>query len=431
MGSGHPDLYKAFCWRFWFLLSGDGGMIGVVLPRAVFAAKGSEEFRRALFGDDGHADLTTLQNSAHWVFDNVDGRYTFVLAALQRGGAVAAREVVLSGPYASRVAFEARRVMEPARFKYEAVSSWSATAAVPLVSSRAGADVFLKLRASASFGDQTLRQWKARPLQGDVNAVSQKSFFDFEANPTKSRWPVCGGESFDIWTSDTGKRYAVADVSALTEWLIEKRARSAERSEGAFAGFPAAVIRDPRTLPCRIPRIAFRDVTNRTNQRTVVAALVPPKIFLTHKAPFLLFPAGTEADHAFVLGVFASRIFDWYARRFVETTLTFELLSTFPVPFESQAPRLSQRVREISARLAVQADERFEEWGAVLGVAPSPLAQDELDDHVAELDAAIALLYRLDEGELAHVFETFHEGWDFGAQLDATRRHFMRLSKSK
>ena len=49
MGSGHPDLYKAFCWRFWFLAAKERGRIGVVLPRSVLAAKGSEEFRRVLF----------------------------------------------------------------------------------------------------------------------------------------------------------------------------------------------------------------------------------------------------------------------------------------------------------------------------------------------------------------------------------------------
>jgi hypothetical protein len=33
MGAGHPDLYKAFCWRFWRLIAADGGRFGVVLPR--------------------------------------------------------------------------------------------------------------------------------------------------------------------------------------------------------------------------------------------------------------------------------------------------------------------------------------------------------------------------------------------------------------
>ena len=44
MGTGRPDLYKAFCWRFWHLTAADEGRIGVVLPRNALSAKGSENF---------------------------------------------------------------------------------------------------------------------------------------------------------------------------------------------------------------------------------------------------------------------------------------------------------------------------------------------------------------------------------------------------
>ncbi len=60
MGTGDPDLYKAFCWRFWNLICEDGGRIGVVLPRSALAAKGSTEFRREVFSRADSVDVTTL-----------------------------------------------------------------------------------------------------------------------------------------------------------------------------------------------------------------------------------------------------------------------------------------------------------------------------------------------------------------------------------
>ena len=62
MGTGDPDSYKAFCWRFWRLVAGDGGRIGVVLPRSALAAKGSTDFRLAMFGGSSKVDLTMLLN---------------------------------------------------------------------------------------------------------------------------------------------------------------------------------------------------------------------------------------------------------------------------------------------------------------------------------------------------------------------------------
>src|SRR3989338_8233504 len=72
MGSGHPDLYNAFCWRFWSLAASAGGRIGVVLPRAVFAAKGSEEFRLKALLSARHVDVTMLTNTRGWVFDEAE-----------------------------------------------------------------------------------------------------------------------------------------------------------------------------------------------------------------------------------------------------------------------------------------------------------------------------------------------------------------------
>ena len=43
---------------------------------------------------------------------------------------------------------------------------------------------------------------------------------------------------------------------------------------------------------------------------------------------------------------------------------------------------------------------------------------------LAELDAVVAHLYSLTEKHLVHIFETFHEGWNYDARLRATLKHF-------
>ena len=63
MGTGDPDFYKAFCWRFWRLVVENGGRIGVVLPRSALAAKGSADFRLTVFGRSVKVDVTMLVNN--------------------------------------------------------------------------------------------------------------------------------------------------------------------------------------------------------------------------------------------------------------------------------------------------------------------------------------------------------------------------------
>jgi hypothetical protein len=41
----------------------------------------------------------------------------------------------------------------------------------------------------------------------------------------------------------------------------------------------------------------------------------------------------------------------------------------------------------------------------------------------------VAHLYGLDEPDLVHIFETFHEGWDYQDRLDRTLKHFHALKR--
>ena len=75
MGTGDPDFYKAFCWRFWHLSAVDGGRIGVVLPHGAFAAKGSTLFRQTMFDAGARIEVTMLINNRQWVFSEVHPQY--------------------------------------------------------------------------------------------------------------------------------------------------------------------------------------------------------------------------------------------------------------------------------------------------------------------------------------------------------------------
>ena len=69
-------------------------------------------------------------------------------------------------------------------------------------------------------------------------------------------------------------------------------------------------------------------------------------------------------------------------------------------------------------------DHRFAAWAGRLGVACGPMDADEKQDQIRELDAVVAHLYGLTEAQLVHIFETFHEGWDYEGRLKATLHHF-------
>jgi hypothetical protein len=423
MGTGDPDLYKAFCWRFWHLTAADGGRIGVVLPRSALAAKGSTEFRLTMFDESARVDVDMLLNRGGWVFDEAEHRYTIGLVCFTHG-TPEERSIRLRGPYASLTAFVDGVTRPAAAFERGQMLAWNDSASLPLLPSEDSIDTFAQLRKAPRLDLNEEGLWRARPDR-ELDATNQRNLMDLDSEECpEGYWPVYKGESFDLWTPDTGTYYAWADPEPALQWIQSKRMRSGRSSrDSAHRDFPLDHLRDQSTLPCFAPRVAFRDVSRSTDSRTVRVALLPPKVFVTNKGPYFLWPRGDKRDQAFLLGVLSSIPLDWYARRFVELNVNFFIINPFPVPRPPRDDAGWQRVVQLAGRLACP-DDRFAAWAEAVGVDCGPLAGDEKEAMIHELDAVVARLYGLSEAQLVHIFETFHEGWDYQDRLDAVLRHY-------
>lgn len=429
MGTGDPDLYKGFVWRFWHLAAKEGGRVGVVLPRSAFAAKGSADFRKAIFTSGQINDLTFLLNRAGWVFNDAEHRYTIGLVTLVKRLPPADAQLPMRGPFRSLERYQVGMQEMPVRFAVENALSWTDTAALPLLPSEESASAFAQLRQAPRLDLDEPSQWRARPNR-DLDATNDKLYegkelMTFTEEQPPGTLPIFKGKSFDLWQPDTGVYYAWADPGIAEERLQNKRARGHRNARSAFSEFPVEHIIDEDTLPHRHPRIAFRDVTRATDSRTMRAALIPPNVFITNKGPYFLWPRGDKKDEAYLLGVLCSTPLDWYARRFIEISMNFFILNPFPIPRPDRNNLLWQRTVALAGRLAAS-DERYADWANEVEVEYGPLPEAVKEDMTQELDAVVAHLYGLDANQLAHIFETFHEGWDYRARLQATLEYFKK-----
>ncbi len=247
-------------------------------------------------------------------------------------------------------------------------------------------------------------------------------------------WPVYKGSSFNLWEPDTGTYYDSADAAGIVDHLQQKRAGQSRTKSSAFSELPQAVIEDSETLPCRFARIAFRNTTNPTNTRTIVAALIPPDRIIVNQAPYLLRTIGNAQDEAYVLGVLCSMPFDWQARRTVELCLNFHLLNSLTVPDPGEGHPVRDRVTELAARLAAR-DERFADWAAEVGVPVASVAEDSLTgggvDAQCELDACVAYLYGLDEDDIVVIYDTFGKPGQWDERRDSVLRHYRRIVREQ
>ena len=239
-------------------------------------------------------------------------------------------------------------------------------------------------------------------------------------------WPVYHGRSFNLWEPDTGDYYDSCDSDVMSEMLQSRRQNPSSASP--HAGFSESHLADTSALPCRSPRVAIRDITRASDTRTVIAAVIPGERILTQHAAYVLPTerAGPQ-DEAFAVGVLASMICDWQARCRVELHMgNAEVLGGLSIPQRSD-DGLCDRIIEIAGRLSAR-DANFEHWAERVGVPVASVDDNERAALIAELDALVAVLYGLDQDDLAIVFDTFSESREWDDRRDSVLEYFVGKS---
>lgn len=410
-GAGDPDVYKYFCQRYRRLLRTDG-RLGVVLPRSVFLAKGSAGFRHWLFDEATPERVDFLLNSGRWAFD-AEPRYTSALLVARRRHPIENDRLEVAGVAESAAEFARQSATEGIRV---AQSGLGPDLEVPLLPSQAAAELLPKLCSGSPFPFGG-GQWRCFPVAEFHETNDAKLWKDAD-----SGWPLWKGESFDQFEPHGhGARVCPPSAQAL-----QKASKPRPGKGSLLAGkIPVAIRRDAVERTVGRTRIAFRDVTNRTNSRTVLACLIPPEHFLTNKAPYLVFIEEDPPSEAACLALLNSLVFDWQARRFVETNVNFFILEGLKLPSLTEDD--VQALAVPAARLSCP-DERFAEFAEATGVECGPLDEGERDALRVEIDARVARIWGLTEEELEIVFSDFTLDAVPDAYRDAVRKRFAELS---
>jgi hypothetical protein len=387
---GDPDLYKFFCQRYRRLLA-DGASLAVVLPRSAFGAKGSTDFREWLFGSSTVRRLDFLVNTGRWAFD-AEPRYTSALLIATAETPGDDHLIEVAGVADSAAAFAAQSASDGIRLAKAALGRFLE---VPLVPSQAAAALLAKVRAGRPF-PVGCRRWRCFPV-AEFHETNDKALW---ADATEGR-PLWKGESFDQYDP----RGAEARACPASEAALAKQRKPNPGKDSLVA---AQVPRSERAAAVREEvqraRVAFRDVSRATDSRTIRACLVPPETFLLNSAPYLTFVDGSDLDRACCLGLMNSLVFDWQARRFVETHVNFFVLEGLRLP--ELTDERYEGIARAAARLSCP-DERFAGFAEGAGVEHGSLANDEHHELRAEIDALVAHAYGLSADDLELVFSDF------------------------
>jgi len=163
-------------------------------------------------------------------------------------------------------------------------------------------------------------------------------------------------------------------------------------------------------------RVAFCDVGSPTNERTLVAAMIPPNCICGHSLPTFTFPPEYRWSYLLWLAVANSFCADFIIRPKVSLHVTLSVLDTLPMPRLAEDSPIAKALVPRALRLTCTSEEMDALWKEMAQngwVQQTQEITGLIEDAqrlqvMAEIEAIVALhVYGLSRTQLNCVLNTF------------------------
>jgi hypothetical protein len=174
-------------------------------------------------------------------------------------------------------------------------------------------------------------------------------------------------------------------------------------------------------------RLGFRNVARATDERTLIATVIPPDTALGEAVPF--FRRSVQDDPAvgyrtvmdaasmlYLCGVLNSLVLDFVVRRKVTAHLTKSVMATLPIPDPPPDSARRAAIVALAGRLTCRTS-AFADLADVVGMSCGPLDRADEVRLRAELDANVAHLYGLSKDQLVRVLADFRRSRGEGTPM--------------
>ncbi|MFE2390547.1 Eco57I restriction-modification methylase domain-containing protein [Streptomyces althioticus] len=441
------NYYRTFLERELALLA-PGGRLGLVIDSGVATGASTADHRKELL-DHCTIDHFVLCDNTNRIFP-IDSREQFLLLVVGKGGCTDPLPFTSSVSRLEHLLDLERRTLQIPRATLAALDP--ETLAVP-----DARDAELLDLLSTIYKDRPL--WLNEMSTGgwriewgrELNIHDDRRSFSTEG----TGMPLREGKHIHQYTPDFAlPTYRLIEPDG-EEALIE---RTRKRAKIKKSSVPLTRRRGERSLtteevrqgalevPADHYRPCYREVASATNERTLIAAILPPGTAVAHSVHYFYRSVWDHAKNgyrtvlsapamAYVVALMNSMVIDFVVRRRAGAHVTKSIMATVPVADVPLDAGPGAEVVRLSARLSCRTPE-FEELAEVMGVECGPLEKEKERDLRAEIDAQVARLYGLSASQLDLILSDFRQSADAeGSPVRPSeeykalvREHFARLA---
>jgi hypothetical protein len=413
------NLYKLFTEQCTHLLT-SGARCGIVIPSGIYTDLGATQLRRMLFDQTRITGLFCFENRRR-IFEGVDSRFKFVVLSFENAGQTKSfpacfmrhdvRELE-TFPNDQSLLMQ-RKVIEQMSPDSLSISEFKSDVDLVLAQK-----FIIQPRMSASVPDA----WTLS-LQREFHMTDDGGLYHPEKKQDMA--PLVEGKGFHQFIYPLASPRYWLDPKAARKSLVDSRIRNLERQAKALE---MEIVINPQEirLDSEEYRLAFRDVAASTNERTMIATILPPGVFCPHTVTLEtiytdhLSPDGIELNRKglnnpqrlLIAAIFNSFTVDFQLRQQVTSHLSYYFIENLPIPRLTASHPDYRPLVEKAARLVGTAPEYDTLLQEVFGKKATHKTHGVADpqDRLtlrAQIDALVARLYDLTQEEFQHILGTF------------------------
>ena len=461
--STENDLSALFLERI-YKLADESTYVAQILPGNIFTGLATKDLRQELMSSKTTESIIGFENNG--IFQNIHQQYKFGIVVFKNSG----NTDHLHGIFAQTDLRILRELKEGDSSRLldipaSVLADYSPTAGTfPIVQTQEQVDVLKTIIQHPEANRRVDGSWYAQPYR-ELDRTNDSDRFIEESK--EADYPVLGGRNIysfqyddSAFNIDPPRFWSVDDGSerSAKQRIREKQVRNLKSELYDFVGESAAVreqtgvtqsgsqksvvnnlleetrgeplSEDDVKLDCEEHRIVYRDIAQPTDERTMIATVIP-KGYVCHNKLHTVRPLEIDPDiedlsnntlHSTYKRIFTDK--ELFAAVGVLNSLAFDYLMRTKVDKsvvmykfrESQLPHLTdddehfEDVWRRAARLNCYGDP-FEDLASELGVSDEivePGSSDERREIQAQVDAAVFDAYGFDQEEVEFICDDFH-----------------------
>lgn len=385
LGNGEPDLYIAFTDLFFELCKGQG-VVAALIPGGLIRSQGTQAMRQRIFDASQSVSLSIIDNRAR--FFAIDTRFKFLAVALTKAGSKKSKRepITLLHERGTPTGLETTGTATIGRAALAAVRD---DLSLPEVRSVAEWKLFSKIAEAGVSWEEPGCGWTPKFCR-EVDMTKERPKFLSRATP--GALPLVEGRMVQAHRFGVKGHVSGTGRSALWEAFPIGSSRLSPQFWIHSSDMPRANQHRADVL-----RVGFCDIAGQTNERSLMASLIPAGVVCGNKVPTILFPDDPSEERLLVwVSIANSFAFDWMLRRVLTTTVNYFLLQSVPMPKLAKEGLPWKKLVSAASELRT-----------LDGAGATRETYERMAQLRGEIDAEVAVAYGLDLKDMELVLQDF------------------------